>query len=328
MAEMNAQVQQINADIGALARFGMDEEINTDFARFRTLETALRNAKTVDEVLAIDDALREFRLDLHTEVDIRRTRLKKRLVRMRNWSEDIWDSAQQNAVDTMHENNINQDNLSFWIADYIQSDLHIRTMSSELSMLEESDSLLYTPEQIKAMAKVSAAAQDARDILINITKPAQAKKLYDKLTKKVAIDSSLIDDFMEIYNDSSYDPQDKVLELERPLDRIIDDYENKELHRVTDGRSETVSALDVEHSLYNIEAKQDIDAFVRFMREAFTHEEALQMRYYIPYFNDWWQNTTGALKARGIKDPRPLEQYELLELPPDIPLVRNEVECK
>ena len=325
---MNAQIQQINADIGALARFGMDEELGTDFARFHTLEMALRNAKTVDEVLAVDDALREFRLDLHTEVNVRTARLKKRLTYMRNWSQDIWDSALQNAVDTMLENNVNRDSLSFWVTEYIQSDLHVRTISSELATLEESDSLLYTPEQIKAMVKVSAAAQDARDILLNITKPAQAKKLYDKLTKKVAVDSALTDDFMEIYNDSSYDPQDKVLELERPLDRIIDDYESKELYRVTDGRSKIVSALDVENSLYDIEAKQDINAFVRFMREAFTHEEASQMRYDIPHFNDWWYNTRQKLMERGIKDPKPLEQYELLELPSDIPLVRNEVECK
>lgn len=325
---MNAQIQQINADIGALARFGMDEEIYTDFARFRTLEVALRNAKTVDEILAIDDALREFQLDLRTEVDIRANRLKKRLERMRSWSQDIWDSAKQNAIDTISDNQYYRDSLSPWILDYIQSDLHVRTISSELSMLEESNNLFYTPEQIKAMAKVSAAAQDAKDILINITKPSQAKKLYDKLTKKVAIDNRLKDDFMEIYNDSSYDPQDKVLELERPLDLIIDDYENRELYRVTGGRSKIVDALDVENSLYNIEAKQDIDAFVEFMRTAFTHEEAAQMQAYIPYFSSWWYDTTQKLMARGIKNPKPLEQYELLELPPDTPLVRNEVECK
>lgn len=325
---MNAQIQQINADIGALARFGMDEEIYTDFARFRTLEVALRNAKTVDEILAIDDALREFQLDLRTEVDIRANRLKKRLERMRSWSQDIWDSAQQNAVDAISDNQAYRDSLSPWILDYIQSDLHVRTMSSELSMLEESDSLLYTPEQITAMAKVSAAVQNARDILINITKPAQAKKLYDKLTKKVMIDSNLVDDFMAVYNDNSYDPADKAIELERPLDRIIDDYEAKELYRVTDGRSGIVDALDVENSLYNIEAKQDIDAFVEFMRTAFTHEEAAQMQAYIPYFSSWWYDTTQKLMARGIKNPKPLEQYELLELPSDIPLVRNEVECK
>lgn len=326
MSEINNLAQQIRNNLAAIDRFNMGFELGVNYPKFRALEAALANAKTLNEVLAVDDALREFHLDLLTQIEAPLARMKKRLARMRNWSQDIWDSAKQNAIDTISDNQVYRDSISPLLLDYIQSDSHIRTMSSELSMLEDPSNLFYTPEQIKAAEKVAKAANDAREI--NVSKPAQAKKLYDKLTKKVQIDSKLVDDFLAIYNDASYDPEDKAIELSPVLDQIIDNYENRELYRVTDGRSGAVETLDVENSMYNLEARQDINSFVEFMRDSFSHEEAEQMRYYIPYFSSWWYDTTQKLMARGIKDPKPLEQYELLNLPENIPLVRNEIECK
>lgn len=84
----------------------------------------------------------------------------------------------------------------------------------------------------------------------------------------------------------------------------------------------------MEQAMYIAEASTDFDAFLTFAKENLRDFEARELLDKIPKLENWWSKTTDALKARGIKRPKPLEQYELLELPSDIPLIRNEVECK
>lgn len=183
-------------------------------------------------------------------------------------------------------------------------------------------------EELAEITKVQDNTDKMRDINNAIEKPAQAKKLFDKLIAKTDIDSELREEFADLYADRSIDTADRTSMLQDVLTRAIDNYEQLELARVTGGKYIAADTGSMEQAMYIAEASTDFDAFLTFAKENLRDFEARELLDKIPKLENWWSKTTDALKARGIKRPKPLEQYELLELPSDIPLVRNEVECK
>ena len=275
------------------------------------------------------DTLIEIELDLRTDLNNKSTKIDNRLNIVRPTANkttsngnpwiDAVVAAEDNLTGTLPVDTLPEVN------NFIYYNRLSDALEDRLMQVDTGD-LVYRDGDMEAMRKVQDKVDAATDTANDITKKTQAKKLFDELTRTANIDPELREEFTSIYNDKDLSREEMIDALFTSLQGIISDYETKEMDRVTEGRYSQAQATDVELMVYEELANKDMEYFVETLRQTDISPRYLAEK--IPSFGAWYNKTKQALKDRGIEKPDPITQYELLKLPDDVPLVRNEIECK
>lgn len=277
------------------------------------------------------DRLVAARLDVYERIHLELTAAETRVAYYKKYAPEEYGLAFDNARETLKESGVLDVTQESLIVDYVEKVNAVREASSRLDAnYDDVDprSRIFGPQVIKELDKLEAVTDEIADYISGIENKTEFKTAVKKLTKLGAtISQKEVDNLLK---DKDMDSSDYIDFLNLELEVFK---ENKIAEITGESRAKILSDMSLEDATMYRMAK-DSPEFVAEFLASYDKAGYMASRYVETArrvssdFDAWYTKTEQALKDRGIQKPDPITQYELLKLPDDVPLVRNEIECK